>query len=73
VEKLLAGSLLAKKAALKVLTLDKDWYSAQDIAYLQTLKGEGLVQLFPEVVIVKELKDFITFSTSKNELDMELQ
>jgi len=34
VEKLLAGSLLAKKAALKVLTLDKDWYSVQDIAYL---------------------------------------
>ncbi|MEJ5092885.1 heavy metal-binding domain-containing protein [Sphingobacterium faecium] len=73
VAKLLAGSLLAKKAALKVLTLDKDWYSAQDIAYLQTLKGEGLVQLFPEVVTVKESKDSITFSTPKNELDLELQ
>jgi len=64
VEKLLSGSLLAKKAALKVLTLDNDWYSVQDIAYLQ---------LFPEVVTVKESKDSITFSTSKNELDMELQ
>ncbi|MOA54894.1 hypothetical protein D3C78_1785890 [compost metagenome] len=39
-------------AALKVFTLDKDWYSPQDIAYLQTLKGEGLVQLFTEVVII---------------------
>jgi len=72
-EKLLAGSLLAKKAALKVLTLDKDWYSVQDIAYLQTWKGECLVQQFQEVVTVKESNDSITFSTSKNELDMELQ
>lgn len=63
VEKLLAGSLLAKKAALKVLTLDKDWYSAQDIAYLQTWRGEGLLQLFPEVVTVKESKGI--FSSGK--------
>ncbi|MEN5436383.1 hypothetical protein ABE545_22320 [Sphingobacterium faecium] len=63
VAKLLAASLLAKKAALKVLTLDKDWYSAQDIAYLQTLKGEGLVQLFQEVVTVKQSKGF--FSSNK--------
>ncbi|MBB2951248.1 hypothetical protein [Sphingobacterium sp. JUb56] len=52
VEKLLAGSLLAKKAASKILTLDKDLYSTQDIAYLQTLKGEGLVKQFQEVVIM---------------------
>nr|WP_315402715.1 hypothetical protein [uncultured Sphingobacterium sp.] len=58
---------------MKLLTLDKGWYSLQGIAYLQTFKGEGLVQLFPEVVTVKESKDSITFSTSKNELDMELQ
>ncbi|MEN5058985.1 hypothetical protein [Sphingobacterium kitahiroshimense] len=51
-EKLLAGSLLAKKAASKILTLDKDLYSTQDIAYLQTLKGEGLVKQFQEVVIM---------------------
>ena len=63
VAKLLAGSLLSKKAALKVLTLDKDWYSAQDIAYLHTWKGEGLVQLFPEVVTVKESKGM--FSSGK--------
>ena len=63
VEKLLAGSLLASKAALKVLSLDKDWYSAPDIAYLQTLKGVGLVQLFLEVVTVKESK--VMFSSGK--------
>ena len=63
VEKLLAGSLLAKKAALKVLTLDKDWYSVPDIAYLQTWRGEGLVQLFLEVVTVKESKGM--FSSGK--------
>ena len=63
VEKLLAGSLLAKKVALNVLTLDKSWYSAQDIAYLQTWKGEGLVQLFQEVVTVKQSKAF--FSSNK--------
>ncbi|MCS3557367.1 MULTISPECIES: hypothetical protein [unclassified Sphingobacterium] len=52
VEKLLAGSLLAKKATLKVISLNKDWYSIQDIAYRQTWKGEVLVKLFQEVVIM---------------------
>ncbi len=48
---------------MKVLTLDKDWYSAQDIAYIHTWRGEGLLQLFQEVVKVKESKGM--FSSGK--------
>ncbi|MEN5234340.1 hypothetical protein [Sphingobacterium faecium] len=48
---------------MKVLTLDKDWYSVQDIGYLHTWRGEGLVQLFQEVITVKESKGI--FSSGK--------
>lgn len=53
---LLNSNMLARRVALKVFSLNKDWYSKEDIDILKTLEGNALVKFFPEIVEVKESK-----------------
>jgi len=60
---LLNSNVHARRIALKIFSLDKDWYSKEDIAILKSLGGNVLAKFFPEIVQVKESKGM--FSSGK--------
>ncbi len=60
---LLNSNLYARRIALKIFSLDKDWYSKEDIAILKGLEGDALAKFFPEIVQVEESKGM--FSSGK--------
>ncbi|MGE8377185.1 MAG: hypothetical protein ACN6PN_02515, partial [Sphingobacterium sp.] len=53
---LLNSNTHARRIALKIFSLDKDWYSKEDIAILKSLEGHALAKFFPEIVQIKESK-----------------
>ncbi|WP_293939854.1 YbjQ family protein [Sphingobacterium sp. UBA5996] len=60
---LLNSNAHARRIALKIFSLDKDWYSKEDIAILKSLEGNALAKFFPELVQVEESKGM--FSSGK--------
>ena len=52
--------MLARRVALKVFSLNKDWYSKEDIDILKILEGNTLAKFFPEIVEVKESKGMLS-------------
>ncbi|MNK14508.1 hypothetical protein D3C87_326310 [compost metagenome] len=60
---LLNSNIHARRIALKIFSLDKDWYSKEDIAVLKNLERNALVRFFPEIVQVEESKGM--FSSGK--------
>ena len=60
---LLNNNTHSKRIALKIFSLDKDWYSKEDIAILKSLEGNALAKFFPEIVQFGESKGM--FSSGK--------
>ena len=60
---LLQSNVHARRIALKIFSLDKDWYSKEEIAILKSLEGNALAKFFPEIVQVEESKGM--FSSGK--------
>ena len=60
---LLNSNIHARRIALKIFSLDKDWYSKEDVTILKSLEGNALAKFFPEIVQVKESKGM--FSSGK--------
>jgi len=60
---LLNSNIHARRIALKIFSLDKDWYSKEDIAILKSLEGNVLAKFFLEIVQVEESKGM--FSSGK--------
>ncbi|WP_448138452.1 YbjQ family protein [Sphingobacterium siyangense] len=60
---LLNSNTHARRIALKIFSLNKDWYSKEDVAILKSLKGNALAKFFPEIVQVEESKGM--FSSGK--------
>ena len=53
----LNSNIHARRIALKIFSLDKDWYSKEDIAILKSLEGDALANFFPEIVQVENYPD----------------
>ncbi|KKO92021.1 MULTISPECIES: hypothetical protein [Sphingobacterium] len=60
---LLNSNIHARRIALKIFFLDKDWYSKEDVTILKSLEGNALAKFFPEIVQVEESKGI--FSSGK--------
>ncbi|MNX02726.1 hypothetical protein D3C86_322890 [compost metagenome] len=60
---LLNSNAHAGRIALKIFSLNKDWYSKEDIAILKSLEGDALAKFFPEIVHIEESKGM--FSSGK--------
>ncbi|WP_426791771.1 YbjQ family protein [Sphingobacterium sp. WOUb80] len=60
---LLNSNAHARRIALKIFSLDKDWYSKEDVTILKSLEGNALAKFFPEIVQVEESKGM--FSSGK--------
>lgn len=60
---LLNSIIHARRITLKMFSLNKDWYSKDDIVILKSLEGNTLGKFFPEIIQVNESKEM--FSSGK--------